>query len=234
MSKQYKKNKKRNRSNNKPSIKSIQPLNSNQALFFDTFNDYDCHLLTGWAGVGKSFIALYKALEAYENKEYRHISIYRSNEVTGKDLGALPGTADEKMAPFELPYTAMVNDIYGRGDMYGILKKTGVLSFESPSFARGTTLDNTVVIIDEFQNLTAHALDTLITRSGQNTKLVICGDMHQQDLKRKSDKDVVKALNVLQNMDSTNTIEFSMSDIVRSGFVKEYIITKNKHYSQGY
>lgn len=220
--------------NNKSAVKQIKPLNSNQATFFDTFYDYDCHLLTGWAGVGKSFIALYKALEAYQDKQYRHITIYRPNEVTGKDMGALPGTSAEKMAPFESPYSSIVNDIYGRGDMYGILKKIGALSFESPSFARGNTFDDTVVIIDEFQNLTAHALDTLITRIGTNTKVIICGDLHQQDLRRNSDKDVAKALHVLQDMRSTSTIEFSMSDIVRSGFVKEYIITKHKHYQQGY
>ena len=220
--------------NNKTSIKPLKPLNDNQTKFFNSFNDYDCHLLTGFAGSGKTYCALYKALEAYQNKEYKHITIYRPNEVTGKDPGALPGTMEEKMAKFETPYSSIVNDIYGRGDMYGILKKSGVLTFEAPSFARGNTFDNTIVIIDELQNLNAHSLDTLLTRVGVNSKIIICGDLFQRDLKRNSDKDVEKAINVLQNMKSTSTIEFQMSDIIRSGFVKEYIITKHKHYKDGY
>ncbi|TQV62736.1 MAG: PhoH family protein [Sulfurovum sp.] len=217
---------------NNLSILKIQPLKPVQTLFFEKFDAYPHHFLLGYAGTGKTFLALYKALQVLDEGEATSITIFRSS-VASRDQGHLPGTIQEKMQPFETPYRANVNKLLGRADGYDLLKKTGILFFESTSYQRGNTLDNHVVIIDEFQSMTFHEMDTLITRMGKNSRLIICGDMMQQDLTRHSEKTVHKILPILQNLPSFHTCHFGLEDIVRSGLVKEYLMEKYKHYPDG-
>lgn len=214
-------------------LPKVQPKTDNQEKFFDLYSEYAHHFLLGPAGTGKTFLALYKALESLTENQAHSITIFRSSVASRKE-GFLPGTVAEKMAVFETPYIANVNKIFGRDDAYGILSKIGTINFESSAYQRGNTLDNQIIIIDEAQNLTGHELDTLITRTGENSRLIICGDLAQQDLTKHDEKNVYKAFQVLQSLPSVATTEFDLNDIVRSGLVREYLIAKHLTYPQGY
>ena len=111
--------------------------------------------------------------------------------------------------------------------LYGNLKQQETISFWSTSFLRGTTFDNSILIVDEFQNLNFHELDSIVTRVGQNSKIMFCGDARQSDLTKTNDRNgIMDFMNILRKMPSFDIIEFGVDDIVRSGLVKEYIIAK--------
>lgn len=212
---------------------TVHPKTDNQEHFLNTCEDTSHFMLLGMAGTGKTFLALYKALQLVNEGKVNKITIFRSS-VASRDLGFLPGTVQEKMSVFETPYRIIVNKLLGRDDGYDLLVKIGIISFESSSFQRGTTLDNQVVVIDEIQNMFANELDTLITRCGTNTRYLLCGDLMQQDLRKSNEKDVYKVINILKSLHTFNWIEFGLEDIVRSGMVKEYLINKYNMYPEGY
>lgn len=232
---------KRKQTNRKPNgvaknnlnLLHVSPLTDNQATFFDSVTLESNHMLLGAAGTGKTFMALYQAFIAIQNSEQERLIIFRST-VASRDQGFLPGTAKEKAAPYESTYRANVNALFKRDDAYELLVKQGIIQFRSSSFERGTTIDDSVVLIDEVQNMTANELDTLVTRTGTNTRLFLCGDLMQQDLTKHSEKNVYKALAVLEGMSSMKTIHFTIEDIVRSGFTKEYLTKKQTIYKDGY
>jgi phosphate starvation-inducible protein PhoH len=144
----------------------------------------------------------------------------------------MPGSKAQKEAVFEQPYTDIVNDLFGRGDAYQILKSKGMMQFMTSSFVRGLTFDNTIIIVDECQSMTYHELDTIITRVGESSKIVFCGDTAQDDLgisKNRADvSGLCDFLRVLSTVNSFQCIKFTPEDIVRSGLVKEYIIAKER------
>ena len=110
-------------------------------------------------------------------------------------------------------------------DVYANLKNQGTISFWSTSFIRGTTFDNAILIIDEFQNLNFHELDSIITRVGENSKIHFCGDATQTDLVKTHERNgIVDFMRIINQMPSFDTIEFQPEDICRSGLVKEYIV----------
>ena len=232
MERQSKKNKKQPAANNNVmKVKAVEALTDNQRLFFRNFDKYEVLSLSGVAGTGKTYAALYKALHTLEhNDNYRSIKIIRSN-VSVRDAGFLPGTIKEKMSAYESPYVDACNELYGRGDAYEILKTKKVIEFHPTSYMRGVTFNNCIVIIDECQNMSQQELDTLITRFGQSCKMILCGDTNQDDLTNERFKErsgYSKILKILKNISSCYTIEFTIDDIVRSGFVREYIIAKTE------
>lgn len=214
-------------------LPTIKPKTDNQEKFFDLYSQYAHHFMFGPAGTGKTFLALYKALESLAENQAHKITIFRSS-VASINEGFLPGSAEDKLAVFETPYISNINKIFGRDDAYGILKKIGTINFESIAYQRGNTLDNQIIVIDEAQNCTGHQLDTLITRTGENSRLIICGDLNQQDITKHGEKNVHKAFQVLQSLPSVATTEFTLDDIVRSGLVREYLIAKHLTYPSGY
>lgn len=122
---------------------------------------------------------------------------------------------------FEMPDDASFEMLYGN------LKNQGTISFWSTSFIRGTTLDNCVIIVDESQNLNFHELDSIITRVGQDTKIIFCGDVQQTDLVKTNEKNgVLNFMSILNTMDEFSMVEFGIEDIVRSGLIKSYLISK--------
>lgn len=206
------------------SLKKIVPLTDNQSAAFEAFSTNDDIILSGFAGTGKTYIGLYLALNSIFTKEkYKKLVIFRS-AVASRDIGFLPGSLAEKMQVYESPYRAIVDDLFGRGDGYDILKLRDRISFESTSYLRGTTYDNCIILVDEFQNLDYGELKTIITRTGKNTKMIFSGDYHQTDLKNSKEKvGVLKFLDILSMMDGITTINFTMDDIVRGPRVKEFI-----------
>lgn len=217
-------------------IQHVTPLTENQRLTFESYNNDKNILLHGLAGTGKTFISMYLALNEIlsKNSVYKKLIIIRSIVPT-RDIGFLPGNTKEKTKVYEGPYYAICTELFGRGDSYEILKTKGVIDFMSTSFIRGMTLTDSIVIVDEINNLTFHELDTVITRLGNNCKLLLCGDFRQSDLTKQSDrKGLTSFMSILSRMGSFDYVEFSEEDIVRSGLVKEYIIAKDKlGYSSG-
>jgi len=214
----------------------ISPMTENQSIFFQNFKSDKSQVLLGYPGTGKTFMALYKAFEEISNPvtEYQRIVIVRS-AVPTRDVGFLPGTLAEKGEVYELPYKSICTELFGRSDAYEILKKHRTVEFITTSFIRGLTLDRSIIIVDEFQNMTAHEADSVITRVGNWSKILLCGDILQRDLNRHSEKNIESLLKVLKEMpDSFDFTHFDENDIVRSGLVGEYIRKKHKIYPDGY
>ena len=213
---------------------NIEPITDNQKRFFDSYKEGKHIVAYGTAGTGKTFITLYNALsEILDDKTpYERIYLVRSL-VSTREIGFLPGDHEDKADIYQIPYKNMVKYMFQMPSdadfemLYGNLKAQESIKFWSTSFIRGTTLDNAIVIVDEFQNLNFHELDSIITRIGENSKIMFCGDASQTDLIKTNDRNgIVDFMNILRKMNSFDIIEFDINDIVRSGLVKEYIIAK--------
>ena len=215
---------------------NISPLTVNQEKLFNSFEDGKNLVAYGAAGTGKTFITLYNAIQDVldERSPYEKIYIVRSL-VSTREIGFLPGDHEDKSSLYQIPYKNMVKHMFAMPDdasfemLYGNLKTQGTISFWSTSFIRGTTLDKSIIIVDEFQNLNFHELDSIITRVGEDTKIMFCGDATQSDLIKTNEKNgIVDFMKILRVMPSFDIIEFDIEDIVRSGLCKEYIIAKTE------
>ena len=211
-------------------IKTIQPLTDTQQKLFDTFKLDTNIVLDGFAGCGKTFVTLYLALrEVLLNRRYKKVVIIRSI-VPSRDIGFLPGSLEEKIAVYEAPYISIFAELLAREipDVYKKLQEQQLIEFMPTSFLRGTTINDAIIVVDEAQNLNFAEADTVITRVGANSKLVLCGDYNQSDLDKKDKDGYKKILSILKSMYNVTTITFTEEDIVRSEFVKSYIIAKNR------
>jgi phosphate starvation-inducible protein PhoH len=215
-------------------MREIEPLTDNQRILFESYEKNQNIVAYGCAGTGKTFITLYNALQEVldERSVYEKIYIVRSLVAT-REIGFLPGDHEDKSSLYQIPYKNMVKYMFEMPSdadfemLYGNLKTQGTISFWSTSFIRGTTLDNAIIIVDEFQNLNYHELDSIITRVGENSKIMFCGDATQSDLIKTNEKNgIIDFMKVLRIMPSIDIIEFGVEDIVRSGLVKEYILAK--------
>ena len=202
-------------------LREIDPLTRNQLTAFESTKNLVLH---GLAGTGKTFISSYLAYDDMAKGVYQNLVIIRS-AVPTRDIGFLPGTEKEKASVYEEPYKDIANDLFSRGDAYEILKNKGLVHFMTTSFIRGITLRDAIILIDECQNMSFHELDSIITRIGENCRVMFCGDFRQADLKANGLQDFIK---VLKRMQKFTFIEFEVEDIVRSDFVKQYIIAKNE------
>ena len=212
----------------------IDPLTDNQSKLFESYKNQKHLVAYGCAGTGKTFISLYNAIREVldERSPFERIYLVRSLVAT-REIGFLPGTYDDKSDIYQIPYKNMVKYMFQMPSdadfemLYGNLKSQETIKFWSTSFLRGTTLDNAIVIVDEFQNCTMHELDSIITRIGENSKIIFCGDATQSDLQKTNDRNgIIDFMTVLRKMPSFDIIEFGVDDIVRSGIVKEYIVAK--------
>ena len=217
-------------------LASIKPVTDSQKNVFDTWKTGKNQFLFGCAGTGKTFISLYLALsEVLKNETpYDKVIVVRSLIPT-REIGFLPGDEEDKAALYQVPYSNMMQFMFEQPNeqafsmLYDRLKAQGSFYFLSTSFLRGLTFDNSIIIVDECQNLNFHELDTIITRVGQDSKISFCGDFGQSDLTRMNEKNgLINFLQILQEMNEFNCTEFGIADIVRSGFVRNYLIQKTK------
>ena len=225
---------KRKKPINTDMMRDIEPLTDNQRLLYKAYEEDKNLIAYGVAGTGKTFITLYNALHDVldPHTPYEKIYLVRSL-VSTREIGFLPGDHEDKSFLYQIPYKNMVKYMFempSEADfemLYGNLKAQGTISFWSTSFIRGTTLDKAIVIVDEYQNLNFHELDSIITRIGQESKIMFCGDATQSDLIKTNERNgVVDFMQILRIMPSVDIIEFGIDDIVRSGFVKEYLLAK--------
>ena len=193
---------------------TIKPITDNQKEIFSTWKKGLNQFLFGAAGTGKTFVSMYLALQ---------------------EVGFLPGDEEDKSALYQVPYRNMVQFMFEMPNeqafngLYDKLKSQASLYFLSTSFLRGLTFDNSIIIVDECQNLNFHELDTIITRVGQDSKIVFCGDFGQTDLIKNNEKNGLHDfMRILEEMKEFNCTEFTIGDIVRSGFVRSYLINKTK------
>ncbi len=212
----------------------VGPITDNQKKFFAEWGEQKNLFAYGAAGTGKTFIALYLALKDVMDEEtpYDKIYIVRSL-VSTREIGFLPGTHEDKSELYQVPYKNMVKSMFHMPDetsfnmLYDNLKHQETISFWSTSFLRGTTLDGAIIIVDECQNLNFHELDSIMTRVGQDSKIVFCGDVNQSDLQRTNERNgILDFQRILAEMEEFSMIEFGINDIVRSGLVKSYLISK--------
>lgn len=209
------------------SVKKIVPKTSPQKQMMQEFMSGYNIIATGSAGTGKSYIASYLALDALFRKEVSKIIIIRS-AVPSRDMGFLPGSLQEKTEIFTIPYKQIFNELCENGTAWDVLIKKGMVEFITTSYVRGVTLNNSIVIVDEAQNMTFHELDSVITRMGTDTRLFVCGDTKQCDLTQKREKSGLEEFVMIASKMTKyfDTVNFTKHDIVRSELVKDWIITK--------
>lgn len=219
---------------NNMQVKEFNALTASQQLFFDNYAEGKHQVLLGYSGTGKTFMAMLKAFEDLEKGgEYKKIVIVRS-AVPTRDIGFLKGSEAEKGAVYEIPYKSICCDLFGRGDAYEVLSKHGSIQFMLTSFIRGITLDNCIIIVDELQNLTAHEADSVLTRLGKHSKIIMCGDILQRDFTKFSEKNIESFMKIIERMDCFDINFFGENDVVRSGVVGEYIRKKHKLFPKGF
>jgi phosphate starvation-inducible protein PhoH len=212
-------------------LKNIYPLTHNQEIFFNLYRKGNtAMLLHGVAGTGKTYIAMYNAFQEIlnDNTEVKKLVIVRS-AVPSRDIGFLPGNEKDKVEVYSQPYQEICSDLFPRfgAKAYSKLKEQNFVNFMVTSYVRGLTLDDCIVIVDEVQNLNDMELNSIMTRVGQNTKIIFCGDFRQTDLNRKHDvSGLKKFIQIANHMQSFRQVEFNVDDIVRSQLVKEYIIAR--------
>lgn len=226
--------KKRRKPINLQQLIDIEPLTENQKLLYEYYDEGKNIFAHGVPGSGKTFCLLYKALKDVldESTPYEKIYIIRSLVQT-REIGFMPGNDQEKKSLFEIPYKSMVKYMFQMASddefemLYGNLKAQDTISFWSTSFIRGITLDNAIIIVDETQNLSSHESFSVISRCGENTKIMFSGDIEQSDLVKMTEKQgIIDFIRVIEVMPSFEKIEFNVDDIVRSPLVKEFVIAK--------
>ena len=217
-------------------LTKIEPVTDNQKMVFESYKKGNNQFLYGCAGTGKTFITLYLAMQEVlrQDTPYDRVVMVRSLIPT-REIGFLPGDEEDKAALYQVPYSNMVQYMFKQPNeqafsmLYDKLKTQGSFYFLSTSFLRGLTFDNSIIIVDECQNLNFHELDTIVTRVGQDSKIIFCGDFMQTDLSKVSERNgLFDFLRILEEMKEFNCVEFNIGDIVRSGFVRHYLIQKTK------
>ena len=215
-------------------LKEITPLTENQTLAFDAYDNGKNLFLYGCAGTGKTFIAMYLALKEILSGTSYYEKLYMVRSlVPTREIGFLPGDHEDKSNLYQIPYKNMVEHMFKMPDdpaynmLYDNLKAQETVSFWSTSFLRGTTLNNAIIIVDECQNLNFHELDSIITRVGTDCKIIFAGDVMQTDLVKTNERNgILDFMKILEVMEEFTSVEFGVEDIVRSGLIRSYILSK--------
>ena len=219
-------------------LEPLVPFTQNQAKAVESWEKGKNLILSGSPGTGKTYLGFQLGLAEVLAKDstFDKLVTIRSIVPT-RDIGYLPGDEKEKQEAYTDPYKSIAAQITGTAAAWGMLQNAKKVEFKSTSFIRGVTLDNSIILVDEMQNLNFHELDSVITRVGVGSRLIFCGDYHQSDFKVKNEQDgIIKFLRIIERMQSFDIIKFGWADIVRSDFVRDYIMTKEmlegKHGSE--
>jgi phosphate starvation-inducible PhoH-like protein len=208
----------------KVTLQPVKPLNYIQGAYLDAIKSNDIIFGIGSAGTGKTFIAATYAAEQLFYKKIDKIILTRPNIETGRGLGFLPGTLEEKYAPYLLPFDAIFSHALGRG-FYEYALKSKTIEPTPLGFLRGTTFEDCIVLVDEAQNCTREEMKMLLSRIGRNCKMIFSGDTEQADIPNSGLND---ACDRLENIKGVEVIEFLDEDIVRSEMCKQIIMAYRK------
>lgn len=208
---------------------TFDPMTQGQEEVFEAYKSGNHLVLSGSAGTGKTFSALYLALEEVLDKSNHMESVVICRSIVPtREIGFLPGSLEEKMDAYNAPYKSLCTELFEDKEAYEKLNEQGQVQFISTSHIRGTTINDAVIIVDEMQNLTFHELDSIITRVGQNCRIIFCGDYFQSDFVKDGDKKgIMRFTEILELMKDFTVVEFTWADIVRSDFVRDYLMTKD-------
>lgn len=210
-------------------MQHIKPITDSQKKAYDCWAKGNNLILSGAAGSGKTFIAIYLALQELINNRKKRLVILRS-VVPTRDIGFLPGTQEEKEAAYLTPYIGVVSEIFNNNpSLFTSFIKNGTIEFLTTSYIRGITLKNAIVVVDEFQNCNFHELDSIITRIGKGSRVIFSGDYYQSDFTNRKEKEGIgEFLKIIECLKHFKKIEFDWKDCVRSGMVRDYLMTKEK------
>lgn len=207
-----------------PSFKEVKPLNYIQEEYLNAIRDNEIIFGIGSAGTGKTYIAAsYAAAELFYRRVDK-IILTRPNIETGRSLGFLPGTLEEKYAPYLDPFDSVFTKSLGKG-FYEYALKSKTIEPRPLGFMRGATFDNAIVLVDECQQMTKAEFQMLLSRIGRNTKIVLSGDQNQSDI---PDSGMLDAINRLEGLKGIEVVRFLDEDIVRSSMCKQIIMAYNK------
>lgn len=213
----------------------LRPLTDRQQDLFNAFSRDRNIIGYGSAGSGKSYLATYLAIkDILVNKNFKRLLILRS-PLSVNHQGYLPGTLEEKEAVYERPYRDIVTDLFQNKEMYDKLKEEHIIDFQTTSYIRGLTWNDTIVVADEVQNMLWEEINTIATRIGTNSKLVFLGDLAQNDItvaKRNQHSGMEKLLMIAKRIDKFDLVKFLPEDIVRGEFVKQWIIACEQYEEQ--
>lgn len=201
-------------------FKEIKPLNYIQETYLNAIKTNDIIFGIGSAGTGKTFIAASYAASQLFHRRIDRIILTRPNVETGRGLGFLPGTLEEKYAPYLEPFDGVFERSLGKG-FYEYALKSKSIEPRPLGFMRGATFDNSIVLLDEAQNATKAELKMILSRIGRGTKVIISGDDDQSDI---PDSGLMDAVKRLENINGIEVVRFMDSDIVRSNMCKAIIM----------
>ena len=208
-----------------PRLKTIMPRTAAQRKVFEAYDAGKNLILHGVAGSGKTFLSLYLALQSVLSGEAPKPIVIIRSVVPSRDIGFLPGNAKEKAAVYEAPYSAICTELVDKQNPYEWFKTNRYIEFCTTSFLRGITYKDSIIIVDECQNMSDAELNTIMTRVGEGCRIILCGDFNQKDYMREG-SGMPNLLKIADHMKSFEIVKFEKGDIVRSGFVKDYIITR--------
>jgi len=213
---------------NQSHLVEITPLTETQRQFAAHYTDsVEALVVQGAPGTGKTFLSLYHAIaEALASKRRRRVVIVRS-AVPSRSMGFLPGSEDDKLGIYQVPYRDMCSRMFQVADAYDRLTAQGTIEFMSTSYLRGMTWDDAIVLVDECQNMSDMELHTIMTRLGQRSRIIFCGDRGQTDLTKSSDRSGWPAFaKILESLPMVVSVMYSAEDIVRSPLVKAYLLSR--------
>lgn len=210
-------------------MRDIKPITDSQIEAYEQWEKGRNLILSGAAGSGKTFIALYLALQELIKNRKKRLVILRS-VVPTRDIGFLPGTQEEKEAAYLTPYIGVISEIFKNNPtLFTSFLKNGTIEFLTTSYIRGITLKDAIVVVDEFQNCNFHELDSIITRIGKGSRVIFSGDYYQSDFTNRKEKEGIgEFLKIIESLKHFKKVEFTWKDCVRSGMVRDYLMTKEK------
>lgn len=211
--------------------KAIAPRSENQRMLVDAYFENDMLFAIGPAGSGKTYVSIALAVRALKNKEIRKIILSRPAVEAGEKLGFLPGDMKEKIDPYLQPLYDALQDMIPAQKLTEYMEQN-VIQIAPLAFMRGRTLNDAVVILDEAQNTTTQQIKMFLTRMGQNTKMIITGDLTQIDLPRNVKSGLKEAKEVLEKVKGISFVEMDEKDIVRHKLVTRIVNAYHKYESE--
>ena len=202
--------------------KPIKPKTLGQKQYVDEIREKMIVFGLGPAGTGKTYLAVAKAVRAFQDRRIRRIILTRPAVEAGENLGFLPGTLNDKVDPYLRPLYDALSDMLGPDQLHRYLDD-GTIEVAPLAYMRGRTLNDAYVILDEAQNTTEQQMKMFLTRLGEGSRMVITGDTTQIDLPDKQKSGLVIASRILRNVDDIAVCEFTNRDVVRHKLVQDII-----------